>query len=83
MSTATWRWLWLWSGSHCPDSGLRCTIWVSSVPSLPLCHGNMAPCYTNVMVAWIADTAPRVLNLTTGNSCATTAPSFWASIAHS
>src|SRR6516164_7850162 len=26
-----------------PDSGLRWTSWVSSVPSLPLCQGNIAP----------------------------------------
>src|ERR1700744_3525791 len=43
MAALTCRWLWLRSGSQRPDSGLRCTRWVSSVPSLPLCQGNIAP----------------------------------------
>ena len=43
IAALTCRWLWLRSGSQRPDNGLRWTRWVSSMPSLPLCQGNIAP----------------------------------------
>ncbi len=39
----TWCCRWEWSGSQRPERGLRCSDWVSSRPSLPLCHGYIAP----------------------------------------
>ena len=30
-------------GFHRPELGLRCIFWLSSRPSLPDCHGNIAP----------------------------------------
>ena len=44
--------------SHRPDRGLRCSVWVSSRPSLPLCHGNIAPAWPSRLAARRAGAEP-------------------------
>ena len=44
------------SGLQRPERGFRCRRWVSSRPSLPLCHGNIAPVVAGLLRR---PTAPR------------------------